>query len=196
MLIRRIITSRSSHLFAIFGAECRKLMTKNVLFPMLSDLSIKYNIKIQVFNSLLIAGWEHLYFSAIHAIMAFENDYNISKKPEMELLLYSIGKRQIKEAVSIMGVSNDTSNLVYVLLASNDFTITRLANAKNEILSKLHCTENDALFSVTEEKIPVIKKMFEISDIELDLVQTTLKNPQVSITHCVLERLSLLPLSV
>lgn len=171
-------------------------MKKDVLFPMLSEFSTKYDVKIQIFNPTLVAGWEHLYFSAIHAIMAFENDYNISKKLEMEVLLYSIGKRQIKEAVSIMGVSDDTSNLVCVLLAPNDFTITKLANVKNEILSKLHCTENDALFSLTEEKIPVIKKVFGISDVELDVVQTTLKRLHTSITHCVLERLSLLSLSV
>ena len=196
LLVRWINTTHSSHLFAIFGAEHVNTIKKETLFSSISEIASKYNVKIQIFNPTLIAGWEHLYFSAIHAIMAFENGYNISKKLEMEVLLYSIGKRQIKEAVKIMGVPNDTSNLVCIIIAPSSITIPELSSIKNEILTKIHCFENDVHYSVSDKKIPSIKRVFQISDAELSIVQTTLKKLDISITHCVLERLSLLPLSI
>jgi len=196
LLVRWINTTRSSHLFAIFGAERVRPIKKEDIFLILSEMATKYNVKIQLFNASLIAGWEHLYFSAIHAIMAFENGYNISKKLEMELLLYSIGRRQIKDAVNIMGISDDIQNLVCVIIAPDSVTIPELTSIKNKILTKIRCIENDVHFSVSNKKIQSIKQVFEISDTELSIVHKTLKKLDTSVTHCVLERLSLLPLSI
>ena len=196
MLVRWIRTNNSTHLFAIFGAERLEKIKKEDLFHILSEISKKHNVQIQLFDSRLIAGWEHLYFSTIHAVMAFENNYNISKKIEMEILLYSVGKRQIKEAIEIMGLSDNTTNLVCVILAPENITIPKLADIKNEILTKIRCIENDSHFSISDEKIPLIMRTFEISETELKIVQTTLKDTNTAVTHCVLERLSMLPLSV
>ena len=61
------------------GKEFSRLLRDN-----LSD-----GVEIQLFDADLIASWEHLYYAALNATMAFTNHCNVSKSLTVETVLYA-----------------------------------------------------------------------------------------------------------
>ncbi|MCD6299285.1 MAG: hypothetical protein J7L93_01595 [Thermoplasmata archaeon] len=58
----------------------------------------------QIMNADMVYGREHILSAVEHALRAFENGTNSCKTPDMEILLYASGKRQIKDAIEFMGI--------------------------------------------------------------------------------------------
>ncbi|MEM2935019.1 MAG: KEOPS complex subunit Cgi121 [Candidatus Thermoplasmatota archaeon] len=68
----------------------------------------------QIFDADLVFGEEHLAVAYEHAKRAFEKGKNICKKIEMEMLLYASGKRQINEAISLIGAKKEGNYAFFV----------------------------------------------------------------------------------
>jgi tRNA threonylcarbamoyladenosine modification (KEOPS) complex Cgi121 subunit len=54
-------------------------------------------VEVQVFDADIVASWQHLYFAALNALVAFKNGRNLSKSLAVETVLYASGQRQIKK---------------------------------------------------------------------------------------------------
>ena len=120
---------------------------------------------VQFFDAKLIAGQQHLYFAAVNALKAFEKKSNISSSLAIEALLYASAQRQIRKAVDTLGVKQDSSQVVALIIAENRQGMDDCL----KVVSRLIPGErNDAVLELTDEKIGDIKKLFGISDIEIE----------------------------
>jgi KEOPS complex subunit Cgi121 len=78
-------------------------------------LSSETGLTVQLFDAGAIAGEEHLLSAAMHALRAFERKSMRSSSVGMEMLLYASGKRQIKDAVALVGITDRTRNVAAAL---------------------------------------------------------------------------------
>ncbi len=120
---------------------------------------------VQFFDAKLIAGQQHLHFAALNALKAFEKKSNISSSLAIEALLYASAQRQIRKALNTLGVKQDSSQVAVLIIAENRHGMDYCL----KVLPKLIPGErDDAVLELTNEKIGDIKKLFGISDLEIE----------------------------
>jgi tRNA threonylcarbamoyladenosine modification (KEOPS) complex Cgi121 subunit len=120
---------------------------------------------IQFFDAKLIAGQQHLHFAAVNALKAFEEKLNISSSLTIEVLLYVSAQRQIRKAVDMLGINPHSSQVAVLVIAETK----READVALEAVSKLISGErDDGVLELTDEKFKGIKKLFGVSDLEID----------------------------
>jgi len=123
------------------------------------------NACVQFFDATLIAGREHLLFAALNALNAFKNKLNISSSLAMETLLYASAQHQIKEAIKLLGVKPSSRQVAALILAETQDKATGIL----EIVSKLlHGKRDDSVLELSDEKVDGLKRLFQISDKELE----------------------------
>ena len=66
----------------------------------------KLGSPVQVFDASYICGKDHILVAYEHAKRAFEDGRNTCKTIEMELILYASCRRQIKDALDLVGAKN------------------------------------------------------------------------------------------
>jgi KEOPS complex subunit Cgi121 len=123
------------------------------------------DVEIQIFDANLIAGWEHLYFATVNALNASKSKLNISNSLAMETLLYASAQRQIDKAIDLLGIKGDSSQTAVLVIAKT----LKEANSALETVSRLVSGErDDSILDLTDRKIEGIRKLFDISDLELE----------------------------
>ena len=120
---------------------------------------------VQFFDAKLIAGQQHLYFAAVNTLKAFEKKSNISSSLAIEALLYASAQRQIRKAVDTLGVKQDSSQVAVLIIAENRQGMDDCLKVVSRLISG---ERNDAVLELTDEKIGGIKKLFGISDLEIE----------------------------
>jgi KEOPS complex subunit Cgi121 len=68
-------------------------------------------VAVQFFDAERIAGSVHLTFALLNALQAFDQQRNLSKSLEVEVLLYASGQRQIGKAIKMLGLRRDTTTI-------------------------------------------------------------------------------------
>jgi len=120
---------------------------------------------VQFFDAKLIASQQHLYFAALNALKAFEKKLNISTSLAIEVLLYASAQRQIRKAVDMLGIKPHSSQVAVLVIAETK----RGADMALETVSKLISGEcDDHVLELTDEKFGDIKKLFGVSDLEIE----------------------------
>jgi tRNA threonylcarbamoyladenosine modification (KEOPS) complex Cgi121 subunit len=76
-------------------------------------------VEAQLFDADLVATWQHPYFAALNALAAFKSGRNLSNSVAVESALYASAQRQIKKALSFIGVRAASRN-VAVLVVGGD----------------------------------------------------------------------------
>jgi tRNA threonylcarbamoyladenosine modification (KEOPS) complex Cgi121 subunit len=145
-------------------------------------------IETQFLDASLVATWQHLYFAVLNALIAFRNRSNISNSVSMEIMLYASSQRQIRKAMEMMGLKSETSAIALVMVG----TEPREVRSALAIVSKrLKTRSDDKVLELTDRKMALIQKAFEISDLELE---TVMKNGDLrqALTDLVIERMALL----
>jgi len=123
------------------------------------------DIHIQLFDAKLIAGWEHLYFAVLNALRAFKGMLNISNSLAVEALLYASAQRQISKAVDLLGIKLESLHVAVLVIAETK----QGANTALEIVSQLMPGEcDDSVLELIDEKVEDIRRLFGISDLELE----------------------------
>jgi KEOPS complex subunit Cgi121 len=143
----------------------------------------------QFFDAKRVAGPEHLYFAALNALNAFEKKTNISNSLAVEALLYASAQRQIKKAVELLGIKQDSSEVAILIMAKN----RRENDACTTLVSKMiHGERDDTALELTAQKIKTIKKLFKISSRELEAKLKRKGLEREAVTDLVIERSALL----
>lgn len=147
------------------------------------------NVCVQFFDASVVAGLEHLRFAALNALNAFKSKVNISSSLAIETLLYASAQRQIKEAIRLIGIKQETSRVVVLALTEN----LRQASTTLDILSNLlNGRRDDSVIDLTKGKMAGLKKLFGISTVELE-AKTKRKGAQKqALTDLVIEHMALL----
>jgi tRNA threonylcarbamoyladenosine modification (KEOPS) complex Cgi121 subunit len=165
MIIKSV--EEGHHSISVFGLEIQGVDASSLL-DNINELSRETGVTIQLFDSSLIASWEHLFFSALNALRAFRYGKNISNNLSVECLLYTSGQRQISVAIENFGVKPDTRNIGVVLI---DNSQDLLHEVHKKVLLITKGLENVAVLSInSKEKFDKIRSFFQITETELNTI--------------------------
>jgi len=145
------------------------------------------NCEVQMFDARMIAGFDHLYFSVLNALKAFDSENRISDSLAMEILLYASGQNQISKAIEMLGVKPGSSQIIVAVLSKSkreSFQATR------RILQIIGGEQDDEVIDLTDEKIEIIKSKFKVKDEELEA--TLRRSEKEALTSILIERSALL----
>jgi tRNA threonylcarbamoyladenosine modification (KEOPS) complex Cgi121 subunit len=145
-------------------------------------------VEVQLFDAELVATWEHLYFAALNALMAFQNKRNVSKSLAVEMALYASAKRQIKKAIEFIGVKSGSGNIAVVVLGADVASVEAGLRAVAQRLGAVH---NDGVLGLSEAKVRRIREAFDVSDAELKAVSSC-DDAEAALVALVVERVALL----
>ena len=145
------------------------------------------NVDVQFFDANRVATWEHLYFAALNALTAFETHKNISKSLPMETLLYAAAEKQIVKATELMGIKS-TSRSVAVLIMGKQLKTVR---STLSLISKYFVQQpEDGVLELSEDKMPLIQRIFKIGSAELQTVMQDCDKKK-ALTDLVIEMMAL-----
>ncbi|MGQ9459904.1 MAG: KEOPS complex subunit Cgi121 [Candidatus Bathyarchaeaceae archaeon] len=120
---------------------------------------------VQFFDAKLIASQQHLYFAALNALKAFEDKLNISNSLAVEVLLYASAQRQIRKAVDMLGIKPDSSQVAVLVIAETKLVADTALEAVSKLISG---KRDDHILELTDEKFEGVKRLFSISDLEIE----------------------------
>lgn len=146
----------------------------------------RWSVAIQLMDAAAIASWRHLLHSAVLAIKAFARGYNVAETLDMEILLYASGSKQIRDAISKLGIKRGLLKLA--LTCVGRMGEANIKQVVREVLSLLRGLEDDSILEVDESKREGIKRLFGISDEE---IQASFAGGADPLVKCVLNRVAL-----
>jgi KEOPS complex subunit Cgi121 len=155
----------------------------------LNSLSVDVvnDYEVQLYNADLVATWQHLYFAALNALMAFSTNRNISKTLAVETVLYASAQRQIKKAMDLIGIKPDSANVAIMIMSENkESTKAGLSAVSKQIGADL----DETVLDLSETKNRNIQNVFDISEGELN-ASGPYKLEQ-RLVNLILERIALL----
>jgi KEOPS complex subunit Cgi121 len=144
---------------------------------------------VQFFDAKHVAGPQHLYFAAVHALNAFNKNINISNNLAVEALLYASAQRQITKAVKMLGIKQNTSEVAALIMPENSYNKTDSLSLVTETVPG---ERDDSTLELTDEKMGKIKKLFRISDHEFESKLEKEGLEKEALTDLVIERMALL----
>jgi len=120
----------------------------------------------QVFDAERVAGWKHLFFSAVNAVSAIEGGGAISRSLGIEVLLYVSCVDQISRALEVVGVTPSTTEVALVVLAESP------GEAEGAFISTAESIgeSDDGVLDLDAEKLETLKARYGVSDAELAAV--------------------------
>ncbi len=149
----------------------------------------KTEAAVQFFDASLIAGWEHLLFVALNALNAFKCKVNISNSVAMETLLYASAQRQIKEAVGLIGIKTRTSCIAVLILAETSKEASVTLNVVSRFVGG---RRDDSVLDFTDDKVAALKRLFKISNVELESKIERKGAERKALADLILEHMALL----
>jgi KEOPS complex subunit Cgi121 len=145
------------------------------------------NLVFQVFDADLVAGWRHLFFSAVNAVKAFETGSSVSRNLSIEALLYASCQDQISKAFEVMGVKPTIKRVALMVFADSQkeakIAIERTFLAISE--------PDNSVLEINEEKLKRMMNVFGISELELEAVGGS---KEEALSMFIIEKGALLPL--
>jgi tRNA threonylcarbamoyladenosine modification (KEOPS) complex Cgi121 subunit len=118
---------------------------------------------------------------------AFEGGRGISRSLEVEALLYASCRDQISQAFQVVGISESTTNVAFVVFAGSP----EGSEKPFTVISRGIGTPDDSVLDVDSHKGGVLQRVFGVSDEELNAVRGPLDE---ALTSLIVERGALLPL--
>lgn len=146
------------------------------------------NVEAQFFDAKLVASWQHLYFAALNALKAFKNSENISKSLAVEALLYASAQRQIRKATELLGIKKNLKEVAMLIIGENANQVEHALDAASKVIGG---KRDDKVLELSQNKIVNIRRVFEISDTEIEAL-TDGKNAEEALIDLVIERMALL----
>lgn len=144
----------------IIGAT-GKIKNIDIFLKKISNIAQENNTIIQVFNADLIYGKKHITSAVEHAKRAMIRKTNTTNTIEMEILLYASGDRQLKNAISKMGVKKGNANIAFFIENKSD-------EIEEIILKELLLKRDDKIlkgdintlkkFGITDDEIATVSK--------------------------------------
>ena len=144
---------------------------------------------VQFFDAKHVAGPQHMYFAALNALNAFDKKTNISNNLAVEALLYASAQRQIKKAVKMLGIKQDSSEVAALIITENRHKKTDYLRLVTKLIPG---ERDDSVLELTDKKIGNIKKLFTISDLEFEAKLEKEGLEKEALTDLVIERMALL----
>jgi tRNA threonylcarbamoyladenosine modification (KEOPS) complex Cgi121 subunit len=147
------------------------------------------NACVQFFDATLIAGPEHLRFAALNSLNAFRNKLNLSNSLAMETLLYASAQNQISNAINLLGIKPNSRQVAVLIIAESQDKASWIL----DIISKLlPGKRDDSVIELSSKKVDGFKKLFRISDLELEAKTERKGAEKEALLDLVIEHMALL----
>ena len=168
-----------------------KNLNKDAMITLASEKAEGIEV-VQLLESALIAGEEHLLSAAQNALNAWMGNYAISRGLDVEILLYASGQYQIGVALEKMGITDESESVAAVVLATDE---SNLRSHVNHIIDRIG-SEVRQPFAPTQERIQSIMTHFGINETEISAVTSsdTLEARYQALSGCVTSRVSMVAL--
>ncbi len=173
----------------IAGLKDVKITNVDMVFDKIRN---KTEAHVQIFNAAKVAGWQHIYFATLNALKAFHDKSELTHGLATEAILYASGQRQIQRSFDMLGVMPKTRNVAVLIIASSENEVKTAFNIVSEILGG---KPDDDVMRVTDEKYVTLKKLFEITDKEVEAKAETKNAEKEALTYLIIERGALLRIS-
>jgi len=171
----------------IAGFRDAKIEDINAFFNLVRKKAA--DAEIQILNANLIASWEHLYFAALNALKAFQGKLNISNSLAMETLLYASAQRQIDKAIDLLGKKPQCSKIAVLIIAK---TLKEAKSALENVSKLVSGERDDTTLQLADEKIEGIRRLFDISDLEMESKLKRKELEKETLVDLVIEHVALL----
>ncbi len=165
----------------------KNVKIKNLQTLFVSPKNQAKNYCVQLFDSNLVAGFDHVYFAALNALKAFEEGRNISKDLAVEILLYASGQHQISKAIQLLGIKPGSREVAVLVLSE---THEKALEALDKVSQQLQGKQCDGIIDMTKRKTHKIKFSFNIKDTEVKAVMR--ESEEQAVTSLLIERAALL----
>ncbi|MEM3429821.1 MAG: KEOPS complex subunit Cgi121 [Candidatus Bathyarchaeia archaeon] len=149
---------------------------------------------VQLMDGEKILGYDHVLFAVLNALNARQRGRTISEDLALEILVYTSAQRQIRRALSEIGLKPESRNLVLVAISD---TMEEMENIRREV-GKIEGLRIDSSFleSWGEDKLDVVKRTFKISDSELEAIRIAEASKMYVAQKLVIERMAILSVNV
>ena len=151
-------------------------------------VEMPHNGWVQFFDAELVATWQHLYFAALNALLAFKNEINISKSVAMETMLYASAQRQIRKAIDLIGVKCKSASVAVIIIDESAESVKAFLSAVSKRVGE---KPDDTVLEISNKKIQDIRKAFGVAKIELETFMQK-SNGEQALVDLVIERMALL----
>jgi len=132
----------------------------NIVLNYLHNVKIENALDIiQVINSKRIFNFLHIVIAVYKTYRAFSQKRNIAKDKSMEFILRLCGKRNIKDALQIVGINE---NVKEAILVCCDINIEKIKNAVDNFKNTLEISEDDNLLGFHESKSNELKSAYNL----------------------------------
>jgi len=102
------------------------------------------SLEIQLFDAHMIFGKPHLISAFEHAKRSIQRGENATHSLGMEILLYASGERQIKKAIKKMGIKQDRTSFVAIIIHPSEFN-DEIDSFINKFLTDFHLEKNNSV---------------------------------------------------
>lgn len=148
----------------VYGARVLKgELDKDSILNRVQTLSKEVSKIIQIFDSELIYGKDHIISACEHAMRAFDQGKAVSDSLAMEILLYTAGDYQIKVALDKLGVKENTKGIAMVFINKNRNEKNKFNKQFNKFCSEFDMKPDDEVLIGDKDTL----HKFGISDDEL-----------------------------
>ncbi len=130
-----IIQKLDSYRYLVFGGVLPLNINPTEIRSILNRLTNEHTLLgAQVFDHRLIWGYRHIHSTLWHAEKANKAGSMISNSLSMEIMIYAVGCRQIKKAIDLIGIQEDTNKIIGVLLAKKESSLSEsYSNIKDQL---------------------------------------------------------------
>ncbi len=176
-------------LILIQGLKSVNINKPQEIITKLNLINSKFGVCVQVCDATRIATWEHIFFSALYAMLAFHQKQNLTNQLAMEILLYMSGQRQIKIALEEFGIKS--GNDIILILGNSEETLKQALIECEKLLGGVKSDEVMALDD--NSKVSAIKGYFQINNTELNAVaeSNTKESQETALLNLILNRIAL-----
>ncbi len=142
-----------------------------ILFQIINNIQEKFKDSlVQFIKDYYILNEDHVFTACYYVEKAFLQNKNISNKKNIELLLYLAANRQISKSIDAFGIdfSYLTKQKLTLCIVSSKNNLNKIFDELSSVLSieEVELTIN----AQTNAKINLIKKYFDFSDNQINIV--------------------------
>jgi len=153
---------------------------------LLAAINSSAGLSAQVLDATRIAGFRHLQAAALMASNAWARKANVSRSPATEVLVYASAKRQIKEAISAVGVHPGSLLWAVIGVGRSDAATDLLERSASRF-----GTPDDSVLEMSGAKAREITDSFQIGGAEASIAERLTGSRLGAIQSLVLERVAL-----
>ncbi|GEM_PF-656433 len=145
---------------AALGFYLNDKIDSNIVLNYLINFKSKNTLDIlQVINGRRIFNFTHLIIGVYKTYRAFQNKKNIAKEKSIEFLVRLCGRKNIKEAFSVVGINE---NVKEAILVCCDTDLEKIKSAIFTFKKDLDITEDDCLLDFYENKLAELKSTYNL----------------------------------